>query len=155
MVYTNYGGILFNMDKKVLENIRQSLLDIYRMEVIDGIRDILSGENSFLLLLLSCSSSPLTASFMAERLNITKGRITALISSLLDKEDIEITLDMKDRRKTLIRLTEKGRNRIETKIDEVNEKLEYLIRDLSIEEVNVLLNILEKVKNRGEWVWNT
>ena len=150
MVYTNYGSILFNMDKKVLENIRQSLLDIYRMEVIDGIRDILSGENSFLLLLLSCSSSPLTASFMAERLNITKGRITALISSLLDKEDIEITLDMKDRRKTLIRLTEKGRNRIETKIDEVNEKLEYLIRDLSIEEVNVLLNILEKVKNRGE-----
>ena len=150
MVYTNYGGILFNMDKKVLENIRQSLLDIYRMEVIDGIRDILSGENSFLLLLLSCSSSPLTASFMAERLNITKGRITALISSLLDKEDIEITLDMKDRRKTLIRLTEKGRNRIETKIDEVNEKLEYLIRDLSIEEVNVLLNILDKVKNRGE-----
>ena len=138
------------MDKKVLENIRQSLLDIYRMEVIDGIRDILSGENSFLLLLLSCSSSPLTASFMAERLNITKGRITALISSLLDKEDIEITLDMKDRRKTLIQLTEKGRNRIETKIDEVNEKLEYLIRDLSIEEVNVLLNILEKVKNRGE-----
>ena len=138
------------MDKKVLENIRQSLLNIYRMEVIDGIRDILSGENSFLLLLLSCSSSPLTASFMAERLNITKGRITALISSLLDKEDIEITLDMKDRRKTLIRLTEKGRNRIETKIDEVNEKLEYLIRDLSIEEVNVLLNILEKVKNRGE-----
>ena len=150
MVYTNYGGILFNMDKKVLENIRQSLLDIYRMEVIDGIRDILSGENSFLLLLLSCSSSPLTASFMAERLNITKGRITALISSLLDKEDIEITLDMKDRRKTLIQLTEKGRNRIETKIDEVNEKLEYLISDLSIEEVNVLLNILEKVKNRGE-----
>ena len=150
MVYTNYGGILFNMDKKVLENIRQSLLDIYRMEVIDGIRDILSGENSFLLLLLSCSSSPLTASFMAERLNITKGRITALISSLLDKEDIEITLDMKDRRKTLIRLTEKGRNRIETKIDEVNEKLEYLIRDLSEEEVNFLLNILEKVKNRGE-----
>ena len=150
MAYTNYGGILFNMDKKVLENIRQSLLDIYRMEVIDGIRDILSGENSFLLLLLSCSSSPLTASFMAERLNITKGRITALISSLLDKEDIEITLDMKDRRKTLIRLTEKGRNRIETKIDEVNEKLEYLISDLSIEEVNVLLNILEKVKNRGE-----
>ena len=138
------------MDKKVLENIRQSLLDIYRMEVIDGIRDILSGENSFLLLLLSCSSSPLTASFMAERLNITKGRITALISSLLDKEDIEITLDMKDRRKTLIRLTEKGRNRIETKIDEVNEKLEYLISDLSEEEVNVLLNILEKVKNRGE-----
>ena len=138
------------MDKKVLENIRQSLLDIYRMEVIDGIRDILSGENSFLLLLLSCSSSPLTASFMAERLNITKGRITALISSLLDKEDIEITLDMKDRRKTLIRLTEKGRNRIETKIDEVIENLEYLIRDLSIEEVNVLLNILEKVKNRGE-----
>ena len=138
------------MDKKVLENIRQSLLDIYRMEVIDGIRDILSGENSFLLLLLSCSSSPLTASFMAERLNITKGRITALISSLLDKEDIEITLDMKDRRKTLIKLTEKGRNRIETKIDEVNEKLEYLISDLSIEEVNVLLNILEKVKNRGE-----
>ena len=138
------------MDKKVLENIRQSLLDIYRMEVIDGIRDILSGENSFLLLLLSCSSSPLTASFMAERLNITKGRITALISSLLDKEDIEINLDMKDRRKTLIKLTEKGRNRIETKIDEVNEKLEYLIRDLSIEEVNVLLNILEKVKNRGE-----
>ena len=138
------------MDKKVLGNIRQSLLDIYRMEVIDGIRDILSGENSFLLLLLSCSSSPLTASFMAERLNITKGRITALISSLLDKEDIEITLDMKDRRKTLIRLTEKGRNRIETKIDEVNEKLEYLISDLSIEEVNVLLNILEKVKNRGE-----
>ncbi|MCI7621834.1 MAG: transcriptional regulator [Bacilli bacterium] len=138
------------MDKKVLENIRQSLLDIYRMEVIDGIRDILSGENSFLLLLLSCSSSPLTASFMAERLNITKGRITALISSLLDKEDIEITLDMKDRRKTLIRLTEKGRNRIETKIDEVNEKLEYLIRDLSEEEVNFLLNILEKVKNRGE-----
>lgn len=138
------------MDKKVLENIRQSLLDIYRMEVIDGIRDILSGENSFLLLLLSCSSSPLTASFMAERLNITKGRITALISSLLDKEDIEITLDMKDRRKTLIQLTEKGRNRIETKIDEVNEKLEYLIQDLSIEEVNVLLNILEKVKNRGE-----
>ena len=150
MVYTNYGGILFNMDKKVLENIRQSLLDIYRMEVIDGIRDILSGENSFLLLLLSCSSSPLTASFMAERLNITKGRITALISSLLDKEDIEITLDMKDRRKTLIKLTEKGRNRIETKIDEVNEKLEYLIRDLSEEEVNFLLNILEKVKNRGE-----
>ena len=150
MVYTTHVGILFNMDKKVLENIRQSLLDIYRMEVIDGIRDILSGENSFLLLLLSCSSSPLTASFMAERLNITKGRITALISSLLDKEDIEITLDMKDRRKTLIRLTEKGRNRIETKIDEVNEKLEYLIRDLSIEEVNVLLNILEKVKNRGE-----
>ena len=150
MVYTNYGGILFNMDKKVLENIRQSLLDIYRMEVIDGIRDILSGENAFLLLLLSCSSSPLTASFMAERLNITKGRITALISSLLDKEDIEITLDMKDRRKTLIQLTEKGRNRIETKIDEVNEKLEYLIRDLSEEEVNVLLNILEKVKNRGE-----
>ncbi|MDY5249158.1 MAG: transcriptional regulator [Bacilli bacterium] len=138
------------MDKKVLENIRQSLLDIYRMEVIDGIRDILSGENSFLLLLLSCSSSPLTASFMAERLNITKGRITALISSLLDKEDIEITLDMKDRRKTLIRLTEKGRNRIETKIDEVNEKLEYLIRDLSEEEVNFLLNILEKVKNRGK-----
>ena len=138
------------MDKLVLENIRQSLLDIYRMEVIDGIRDILSGENSFLLLLLSCSSSPLTASFMAERLNITKGRITALISSLLDKEDIEITLDMKDRRKTLIRLTEKGRNRIETKIDEVNEKLEYLIRDLSEEEVNFLLNILEKVKNRGK-----
>ena len=150
MVYTNYGGILFNMDKNVLENIRQSLLDIYRMEVIDGIRDILSGENSFLLLLLSCSSSLLTASFMAARLHITKGRLTALISSLLDKEDIEITLDMKDRRKTLIRLTEKGRNRIETKIDEVNEKLEYLIRDLSIEEVNVLLNILEKVKNRGE-----
>jgi DNA-binding MarR family transcriptional regulator len=91
--------------------------------------------------------SELTMKDLAKEINKDKSTVTALINKLVNLGYIERTRDITDSRIVYITLTEKGKN-LQTDFKEISDKLiERVYKDISKNEQEVLINILNKIKN--------
>lgn len=82
---------------------------------------------------------------LGEELGVTKPRITAITSKLLENSLIYIDIDKKDKRKKILKLTEKGNEAIKAF---KNEHKKFFIKILSIydkDEINQLKNLMNKM----------
>lgn len=146
MNYQNAAEKFMEMNYQLKENMVFKKIDENRM-----------GEMA-LLITLADEKENIHLTALASKLNVVPSRITAIINSLLKKEYVCRLVDEKDRRKTVIRITDKGkifclenRKLVLNYIAEIFEKLgeEDTLEYLRIYEKICLIN-WQTIMKRGE-----
>ncbi|MUT66586.1 MarR family transcriptional regulator [Paenibacillus sp. NEAU-GSW1] len=86
-----------------------------------------------------------TSSELADIFCVGKSSITAIISRLFDKQLIERIPDEKDRRVTLLRLTEEGERVSDLVEKEIEKMIACFMNHFSLEECMAFINTFEKL----------
>lgn len=130
------------MDKSV-DKLCVALRGIYKLPAIGELSGFLEGETAFLLTLKEYGDKPATPSFLSEDLGVTKGRITAIINSLVKKDMILLDKIEGDRRKINVRITEKGLDFINAKFAKVEGFVDEFVARVGKNKVNEFTEMLE------------
>lgn len=107
--------------------------------------NISQGESGVLLYLLN-SNSNVSQSELSENLGVTMPRIVALINTLQKKELIEKNLDSNDKRKSIISITNKGKDNIIKKKKDAIKFIENVIKELDEQEIEQYIDISKKIE---------
>lgn len=91
-------------------------------------------------------SSSKTMSQVASKLDVTLGTLTTCINRLVSKGYVDRKRDEEDRRIVLVSLTDKGRLVHKIHMNFHEEMIEHMILDLKLDEDELLLKSLEKIK---------
>ena len=128
-----------------------NLLYTYNM-VSGAIQKILNKEGltmqqfNVLRILRGQHPGPATNSLIRERMIDKNSDVTRIIDRLLKSGHVERSLSRTDRRRVDIVITEKGMDAL-ARIDTRNDELDAIMAALSVEEVGLLNNLLDKVRN--------
>lgn len=131
-----------------MENTKDKLIDalmeVLQLDIIPILKQFIEGEISVLFLLYK-KNTPLPPTMIAKYLNISKGRVTALMNSLKKKEYIQILLSDEDRRRFNISITETGKLVLKDKIKLADEYFEMMLSKIGEEKSNNLIDIIKEV----------
>ena len=131
------------MDLK--EELTLTLYSIYDSDIFAPIMEFLQGETRVLLFLIMNKNKEVYPSDLSESLNVTRQRITSILSSLRKKEFVVMELSKKDRRRMQVFLTYKGKKHIVAKIKIAEHLIDTLIDRLGYDNVKELSTILQMV----------
>lgn len=101
------------MEYNIKENFIKSLIEIYNLEIINFLLEFVQGEQAVLFAMYLSKID--TSSKLAEKLNVTKSRMTFIINNLLKKEYIETYQKDDDKRIKYLNLTNLGTKYIKEK----------------------------------------
>ena len=91
--------------------------------------------------------SEASAGELSEKLNVSTARTASILNSLENKEYITRKVDSKDKRKTLVVITEKGKDlAISTKKEIINMLLK-VIDEVGYDDIKEYVRILQKIRN--------
>lgn len=107
--------------------------------------NISQGESGVLLYLLN-SNSNVSQSELSENLGVTMPRIVAVINTLQKKELIEKNVDSTDKRKSIISITNKGKDNIIKKKKDAIKFIENVIKELDEQEIEQYIAISKKIE---------
>lgn len=106
---------------------------------------ISQGESGVLLYLLNANSN-VSQSELSEKLGVTMPRIVAVINTLQKKELIEKNVDSTDKRKSIISITNKGKDNIIKKKKDAIKFIENVIKELDEQEIEQYIAISKKIE---------
>lgn len=121
-----------------------ALSDVLQLDAIASLRVFLEGEVSLLFLLFQ-ENKPLPPTEIAKKLNVSKGRVTALLNSLSDKEYIDIEVSNVDRRRFDVSLNLKGLEYLNEKRAEADKYFEIMIERIGKEKTDQLIGIITDI----------
>lgn len=107
--------------------------------------NISQGESGVLLYLLNANSN-VSQSELSENLGVTMPRIVAVINTLQKKELIEKNIDSTDKRKSIISITNKGKDNIIKKKEDAIKFIENVIKELDEQEIEQYIAISKKIE---------
>lgn len=107
--------------------------------------NISQGESGVLLYLLNVKSN-VSQSELSEKLGVTMPRIVAVINTLQKKELIEKNVDSTDKRKSIISITNKGKDNIIKKKKDAIKFIENVIKELDEQEIEQYIAISKKIE---------
>lgn len=107
--------------------------------------NISQGESGVLLYLLNANSN-VSQSELSESLGVTMPRIVAVINTLHKKELIEKNIDSTDKRKSIISITNKGKDNIIKKKKDAIKFIENVIKELDEQEIEQYIAISKKIE---------
>lgn len=107
--------------------------------------NISQGESGVLLYLLNANSN-VSQSELSENLGVTMPRIVAVINTLQKKELIEKNIDSTDKRKSIISITNKGKDNIIKKKKDAIKFIENVIKELDEQEIEQYIAISKKIE---------
>lgn len=107
--------------------------------------NISQGESGVLLYLLNAKSN-VSQSELSENLGVTMPRIVAVINTLQKKELIEKNVDSIDKRKSIISITNKGKDNIIKKKKDAIKFIENVIKELDEQEIEQYIAISKKIE---------
>ena len=88
-----------------------------------------------------------TAGELSEKLNVSTARVASVLNSLESKEYVTRKVDSLDKRKTLVVITEKGKDlAISTKKEIINMLLK-IIDEVGYDDIKEYVRILQKIRN--------
>jgi len=99
------------------------------------------------LLHLNYVQDGILASELSKILNVSLPRIATLLNSLESKKLIEKTSDKKDKRKTIIKITKKGKESVLRKKNEAINKIAKIVEKLDEEDINLYIKLAKKIEN--------
>ena len=102
--------------------------------------NISQGESGVLLYLLN-SNNNVSQSDLSEKLDVSIARIVAIINTLQKKELIEKKIDANDKRKTIISITEAGKEIITQRKKQAIQFIENVIKELDEKEIEQYIAI--------------
>ena len=116
-----------------------------RKKYIDKVpSNISQGESGVLLYLLN-SNNNVSQSDLSEKLDVSIARIVAIINTLQKKELIEKKIDANDKRKTIISITEAGKEIITQRKKQAIQFIENVIKELDEKEIEQYIAINKKL----------
>ena len=115
-----------------------------KKSLIEIPRNCSQGETGALLYLTFVKDG-ITSSELAEILNVSLPRVASLLNSLASKKLVKKLTDKEDKRKTIVNITEVGRNLVLTKKEESIEKLTRVIEKLDEEDINQYIKLAQKI----------
>lgn len=83
---------------------------------------------------------------ISSKLNISTARVAVALNTLSRKKYITKYKSLTDLRKTVVSLTPLGKEALERREDEINSLIESLLINLSDEEIEQLIKIINKIK---------
>lgn len=83
---------------------------------------------------------------ISNKLNISTARVAVALKTLERKKYITKYKSLNDLRKTVVSLTPLGKEVLKTREDEINSLIEALLKDLTDEEIEQLIKIINKIK---------
>lgn len=117
-----------------------------RKKYIDKVpSNISQGESGVLLYLLN-SNNNVSQSDLSEKLDVSIARIVATINTLQKKELIEKKIDANDKRKTIISITEAGKEIITQRKKQAIQFIENVIKELDEKEIEQYIAINKKIE---------
>lgn len=132
-----------NYNKKA-EEIFETLTK--RKKYIGELSSNISQGESGVLLYLSNAKSNVSQSELSENLGVTMPRIVAVINTLQNKELIEKNLDSNDKRKSIISITNKGKDNIIKKKKDAIKFIQNVIKELDEQEIEQYIAISKKIE---------
>ncbi len=131
-----------------MKNLRNDLIaalsEILQLEAVSSLKIFLEGEVS-LLFLLSQMPGPIPPTEIASYLNVSKGRVTALLTSLKEKDYIDISISNEDRRKFDVSLTSKGNSFLQEKRTAAERYFDMMIERIGREKSEQLIAIIKDI----------
>nr|WP_242954705.1 MarR family transcriptional regulator [Desulfitobacterium chlororespirans] len=102
-------------------------------------------KNHIKILNILYHENPKTLTEIGKNLDIEKGSLTALVDFLEEKELIIRAMDPKDRRKSLIYLSPKGKEKMEQRIAAFAAKMEASLATFDAEDIQAFEDNLQQV----------
>lgn len=131
--FTAFNEIMSNNQKDMLENINRAN----------------KGE-LFVLQFLAIRNTEVLPSELSIALQASTARISALLGALEKKGQIERDIDKNNRRNILVTITEEGRNRVETEMNEMKNKMTRVFSDMgetdTVEFIRLMRRFFELMK---------
>lgn len=124
---------------------------MYEMEAFSNLIVFLQGETHILWRLLQNPDRESNPSILSEQINVTRPRITAILTSLRKKGYIQMKMSEGDRRRMRVILTPEGEAYINEKQAKVEQYFDVLIDNLGEEyilELNRLIDLTIKVMDK-------
>ena len=115
-----------------------------KKSLIEIPRNCSQGETGALLY-LTFEKDGITSTELAEILNVSLPRVASLLNSLESKKLVRKLTDKEDKRKTIVNITEVGRNLVLAKKEESINKLTRVIEKLDEEDINQYIKLAQKI----------
>jgi len=125
------------------DRLIEVLAQMYGSEVFVNLMEFCQGELRVLLWLEGDRpAGEKIPTAMAQALHVTKGRITAALSSLKRKGYVTLTASEKDRRKVMVELTPEGRAYIEARSRQAQQLVASFVDKIGDQRAGQLVEIL-------------
>ncbi len=128
----------------VLANIVSTIAMINRADIFQSLQKKLKGENVLLARLLE-SGGKSTPGALAELLDVTAARVTAIIHALEHKDLVERVSNGADKRKVTVQITEKGKTFVEGLKTEALHHSEIIMEKIGESDTHEFLRIMNKI----------
>ena len=121
-----------------------------KSNIFNGVGTILSDFNRGeigVLGYLMFNGAKVSSVELSDALKVSTARMSSILNSLEAKRFVKRTNDENDKRKTLVLITNKGKETFINAENELKEHIKYLIRSIGIDDFNEYLRITKKIKN--------
>lgn len=115
-----------------------------KKSLIEIPRNCSQGETGALLYLTFVKDG-ITSSELAEILNVSLPRIASLLNSLESKKLVKKLTDREDKRKTIVNITDVGKELVLSKKDEAINRITKVIEKLDEEDINEYIRLAKKI----------
>ncbi len=134
------------------EDAKQLLFKLREMKsctLLSRIDRSSEGENKVLGLLYETKEN-LSAGKISSLLHLTTARVAVILSSLEEKGMIRKLPDESDRRRTIVEITEKGKQHTEAIYWELLDCMDYLVEHIGSEKMNAFVDTLKEICTLAE-----
>ena len=131
---------------KIKDEFYKYLYEISKMKMVAYITTFVQGEDAFLLRLLM--NGKMSPKELSDELKITKGRVTALISKLIDKNYILKLDNPDDKRGFYIDLTDEGGLYLNDKLSVADNYFNKVFKAIGEEDSKALVHQMEILFNK-------
>lgn len=128
----------------LLANIVSTVAMINRADIFQSLQKKLKGENVLLARLLE-NGGKSTPGALAELLDVTAARVTAIIHALEHKDLVERISNGTDKRKVTVQITEKGKTVVEGLKTEALRHSEIIMEKIGESDTHEFLRIMNKI----------
>lgn len=129
----------------LLDSIISTFVQINRDGTFQSLQKKLKGENVLLARLFEAGGKS-TPGALAEFLDITASRVTAIIHALESKELVSrISNGVEDRRKVTVEITEKGKKAVENLRTEALHRSQIIMEKIGESDTHEFLRIMNKI----------
>lgn len=137
------GGYAMNKND-LLANIVSTFALINRADAFQALQKKLKGENILLARLYETGGKS-TPGALAEFLDVTAARVTAIIHALEHKDLVERLSSGADKRRVIVQITEKGKTVVEGIRTEALRHSEMLMEKIGESDTHEFLRIMNKI----------
>jgi len=133
---------------RLAQEFMETMHHMHKRKAQKQLNDSMQGE-SFVLFFVSQHKENVTPSDISNAMGITSARIAATLNGLENKGFIERRIDVEDRRRILINLTDAGKEQVKQHYETVMKTTKNMLKYLGEEDSKNFIRIMKLLADRG------